>query len=155
MDPSKDLLVKVTFGKSYSPEFKYKVTESIQTLIHLYHEFDDDDSIFIKVMNAKQVKEDVINTISKNSNSDSNPSSNCEFSGGGGGGKHYKRNKNRKRKLQEAKDLQYCLICKESRRDILFTPCNHVTCCEKCKDSILDKCILCNSVIQNKIKVYF
>ncbi|AKN80597.1 inhibitor of apoptosis 3 [Perigonia lusca single nucleopolyhedrovirus] len=46
-----------------------------------------------------------------------------------------------------------CNICFNNDRRILFTPCNHLVCCEDCSTQI-DKCVICRATIVNKIKVF-
>lgn len=65
------------------------------------------------------------------------------------------KNKNKKNRIQQLKDSVNCIICRENKRDILFTPCNHICICEECSNKKIDNCIICKSVIQNKNKVYF
>ena len=65
-----------------------------------------------------------------------------------------KKNKNKKRQVQALKDATNCVVCKDARRQIVFMPCNHMCCCENCSQRVIDKCIVCNAVIQSKIKVY-
>ena len=40
-----------------------------------------------------------------------------------------------------------------SNKCILFLPCKHVSCCEKCAEN-LNNCPLCRNSIQSKIKIY-
>ena len=45
-----------------------------------------------------------------------------------------------------------CLICCDSKRDLLFMPCRHLVCCSEC-GSRMKKCLVCRELIVSKIKV--
>jgi E3 ubiquitin-protein ligase mind-bomb len=38
--------------------------------------------------------------------------------------------------------LEECMICSDSKREVLFKPCNHITACEACA-SRCKKCLIC------------
>jgi hypothetical protein len=46
-----------------------------------------------------------------------------------------------------------CVVCRDVRKSILFTPCNHLCVCEECS-SHCRTCPLCRSHIQNRVKVF-
>jgi hypothetical protein len=66
-----------------------------------------------------------------------------------------KKNQRKKKRLEQLKETLLCIVCKDSKREILFTPCNHICCCEDCGQKIINQCVYCKAVIQSKIKVYF
>jgi 4-diphosphocytidyl-2C-methyl-D-erythritol kinase len=66
-----------------------------------------------------------------------------------------KKNQQKKKRLEQLKETLLCIVCKDSKREILFTPCNHICCCEECGQKIINHCVYCKAVIQSKIKVYF
>lgn len=66
-----------------------------------------------------------------------------------------KKNQRKKKRLEQLKETLLCIVCKDSKREILFTPCNHICCCEDCGQKIINHCVYCKAVIQSKIKVYF
>ena len=66
-----------------------------------------------------------------------------------------KKNQKKKKRLEQLKETLSCIVCKDSKREILFTPCNHICCCEDCGQKIINQCVYCKAVIQSKIKVYF
>ena len=66
-----------------------------------------------------------------------------------------KKNQQKKKRLEQLKETLLCIVCKDSKREILFTPCNHICCCEDCGQKIINHCVYCKAVIQSKIKVYF
>ena len=56
-------------------------------------------------------------------------------------------------KDDENEDNMKCSICLDNNKCMLFLPCKHVSCCEKCAEN-LDSCPLCRNPIQSKIKIY-
>lgn len=48
--------------------------------------------------------------------------------------------------------LEECLVCSDAKRDMLFQPCNHVTCCSGCAPRV-KKCLICRESVVNRIKV--
>lgn len=48
--------------------------------------------------------------------------------------------------------MDECLVCSDSKRDILFQPCGHVTCCSGCAPRV-KKCLICRESVVNRIKV--
>jgi hypothetical protein len=57
-------------------------------------------------------------------------------------------------KINHIKELNECTICMETQRCVLFLPCYHLICCEKCgMDKIQDKCPNCGGIIEERINV--
>lgn len=54
--------------------------------------------------------------------------------------------------LQEEVGLTDCSVCLKNRRDMLFIPCGHVTCCAGCGLTV-DRCSMCQQEIVSKAKV--
>lgn len=48
--------------------------------------------------------------------------------------------------------LDECLVCSDAKRDILFQPCGHVSCCASCAPRV-KKCLICRDSVTNRIKV--
>lgn len=46
-----------------------------------------------------------------------------------------------------------CLVCSDLKKDILFQPCGHITCCSACAPRV-KKCLVCRETVTNRIKVY-
>ena len=58
------------------------------------------------------------------------------------------------RKINEIRELNVCIICMEFQRNIMFSPCNHLICCEKCaNESVKDECPECKKKIEDKIDI--
>jgi len=53
--------------------------------------------------------------------------------------------------LNSSKNL--CDICFEQSKQILFQPCNHISCCKNCSQD-LSTCPICRKNIQTKLSVY-
>lgn len=45
-----------------------------------------------------------------------------------------------------------CMVCSDMKRDTLFGPCGHVTCCSVCAPRV-KKCLLCKDPITTRTKV--
>jgi hypothetical protein len=59
--------------------------------------------------------------------------------------------------MERRKDLgssDLCVVCMESKKTILIMPCNHLCLCFECSRSVSDKCPMCRSPVENKIKVF-
>jgi len=56
-------------------------------------------------------------------------------------------------KLDTLERKSECVVCQSREKLILFTPCNHVQCCQSCADKIVS-CPVCRTVIQTKIKIF-
>lgn len=53
--------------------------------------------------------------------------------------------------LEEARTANDCIICMENRRNLLFYPCLHFTCCNICGNSVtISNCPECQSKIESK-----
>ena len=62
----------------------------------------------------------------------------------------------KKKKINEIRELNVCIICMEFQRNIMFTPCYHLSCCEKCAtEAVKDECPECKKKIEDKIDVNF
>lgn len=48
--------------------------------------------------------------------------------------------------------LDECLVCSDAKRDMLFQPCGHVTCCAACAPRV-KKCLICRESVVNRIRV--
>lgn len=48
--------------------------------------------------------------------------------------------------------LDECLVCSDMKRDMLFQPCGHVTCCSGC-GSRVKKCLICRESVAGRIKI--
>lgn len=48
--------------------------------------------------------------------------------------------------------LDECLVCSDAKRDILFQPCGHVTCCSACAPRV-KKCLICRESVTARIQV--
>lgn len=60
----------------------------------------------------------------------------------------------KKIKINGIRDLNTCIICMEEQRSIMFSPCHHLICCEKCaNDNIQDVCPECKKIIVEKIDI--
>jgi hypothetical protein len=46
-----------------------------------------------------------------------------------------------------------CSVCFENKKNILFTPCSHITCCSSCAQKCQD-CPICRKTIDNMIEVF-
>jgi hypothetical protein len=47
-----------------------------------------------------------------------------------------------------------CLVCYNNKRNILFTPCNHLCCCSECSELSLINCPYCRVPIENKVNIF-
>lgn len=45
-----------------------------------------------------------------------------------------------------------CLVCSDLKKEILFQPCGHITCCSACGPRV-KKCLVCRETVTNRIKV--
>lgn len=48
--------------------------------------------------------------------------------------------------------LEECLVCSDAKRDILFHPCGHVTCCSACAPRV-KKCLICRESVTTRTKI--
>ncbi|KAK4879201.1 hypothetical protein RN001_007347 [Aquatica leii] len=48
--------------------------------------------------------------------------------------------------------MDECLVCSDAKRDMLFQPCGHVTCCSGCAPRV-KKCLICRESVVNRIKI--
>ncbi|KAK9869360.1 hypothetical protein WA026_003117 [Henosepilachna vigintioctopunctata] len=61
-------------------------------------------------------------------------------------------NQNNQQNNTNTSTLDECLICSDAKRDILFQPCGHVSCCSGCAPRV-KKCLLCRESVVNRIKI--
>lgn len=45
----------------------------------------------------------------------------------------------------------FCKVCRRAQATFVNLPCSHLTVCDSC---IQNNCVICNNVIEEKIKVY-
>lgn len=57
--------------------------------------------------------------------------------------------------VENSKYRLECDICVDNNKDICFLPCAHVCCCSECAAAITSTCPICNSVIKEKLKIFF
>ena len=74
----------------------------------------------------------------------------------------FNKKKGKKKNEEDEDDELLCIICQEKRRNILFTKCNHVVCCEDCKKKlfssmIANNCPMCRRehYLKETKKIYF
>ncbi|KAJ8921041.1 hypothetical protein NQ315_015837 [Exocentrus adspersus] len=48
--------------------------------------------------------------------------------------------------------LDECLVCSDAKREMLFQPCGHVTCCSTCGPRV-KKCLICRESVTSRIKI--
>ncbi|XP_049887678.1 E3 ubiquitin-protein ligase LRSAM1-like [Pectinophora gossypiella] len=46
-----------------------------------------------------------------------------------------------------------CVVCMDSRCEVVFVPCGHMCCCQPCASKDMDCCPMCRGDIERKIKV--
>lgn len=56
--------------------------------------------------------------------------------------------------LKQLQESRLCKICMEKEATILFMPCAHILCCQKCADNA-HECPVCRTEIQSRIRSYF
>jgi len=56
-------------------------------------------------------------------------------------------------RMRVERDQTLCMACCDQEKSILLTPCNHICVCEACSHR-LEKCPICSSPIENRVKVY-
>ena len=47
-----------------------------------------------------------------------------------------------------------CIICLDNERNILFNPCHHICCCNRCVNNLNNMCPVCRQEIQSRTRVY-
>jgi len=57
------------------------------------------------------------------------------------------------RERDSAQQQMSCVICMDKPRGVMFNPCNHIACCERCSNP-LPLCPLCRVPIGKRIKAY-
>ena len=48
--------------------------------------------------------------------------------------------------------LRECMVCSDQRREILFSPCGHITVCSQCSTRV-KKCLLCREFVDDMKRV--
>ncbi|XP_030388129.1 E3 ubiquitin-protein ligase mind-bomb isoform X2 [Scaptodrosophila lebanonensis] len=48
--------------------------------------------------------------------------------------------------------LEECLVCSDVKRDTVFKPCGHVSCCETCAPRV-KKCLICRETVSSREKI--
>lgn len=60
----------------------------------------------------------------------------------------------KKRENEQLRMAKTCKVCLSAEVHILFLPCRHLACCEKCAPS-LHVCPVCRNLVQGTVKTYF
>lgn len=50
--------------------------------------------------------------------------------------------------------IDECLVCSDGKREMLFSPCGHVTCCNICAPRV-KKCLICRENVLSRTKVKY
>jgi len=58
------------------------------------------------------------------------------------------------RKASEVGDKEFCIICMEKVREVVFMPCCHFLTCPLCSPRIT-KCPVCNKTVQKHLKLFW
>ncbi|XP_076183214.1 E3 ubiquitin-protein ligase MIB1-like [Ptiloglossa arizonensis] len=48
--------------------------------------------------------------------------------------------------------IDECLVCSDGKREMLFNPCGHVTCCNTCAPRV-KKCLICRENVLSRVKI--
>ena len=56
-------------------------------------------------------------------------------------------------RMRIERDQTLCMACCDKEKSILLTPCNHICVCEACSYQ-LEKCPICMSPIESRVKVF-
>ena len=48
--------------------------------------------------------------------------------------------------------MNECLVCSDGKREMLFSPCGHVACCNPCGPRV-KKCLICRESVVSHVKV--
>ncbi|KRG06356.1 uncharacterized protein Dmoj_GI11891, isoform B [Drosophila mojavensis] len=48
--------------------------------------------------------------------------------------------------------VEECLVCSDAKRDTVFKPCGHVSCCETCAPRV-KKCLICRETVTSREKI--
>ena len=54
---------------------------------------------------------------------------------------------------QKQKPEFECVICLEEARAVVFLPCKHIACCEKCAKAIKN-CPVCRTAVESILQVF-
>jgi len=58
------------------------------------------------------------------------------------------------RKFEQRNDEQLCVACLSERKNVVVTPCNHLTMCENCFKQCRNTCPQCRTPVQGHLVVY-
>lgn len=58
-------------------------------------------------------------------------------------------------KLSSEPDNLLCTVCQDQKRNMIFLPCGHCCCCEKCSVKLKRKCPICRMAIKHIQPIYF
>lgn len=50
--------------------------------------------------------------------------------------------------------IDECLVCSDGKREMLFSPCGHVACCNACAPRV-KKCLICRENVLSRTKVKY
>lgn len=147
-EKSDGVALVVRMPSSQEPVDREKfIVKLLEDYVRLGGQFNDRGELTLEPYHLKVNGENLLNTNIENGSESSTKSKTKSHT--------KKKNKQRKRKVEELKESVNCIVCKDQKRQVLFMPCNHVCCCESCAQKVIDKCVYCNAVIQNKVKFYF
>lgn len=62
-----------------------------------------------------------------------------------------------KEDIETENDNERCSVCFTNKKSVLYTPCNHITCCNQCSRTLITKkleCPVCRTEIKQMINVY-
>jgi hypothetical protein len=57
-------------------------------------------------------------------------------------------------KFDDFEEELLCVICKETRRTMLFLPCKHLCVCQDCSPKVESECVICRQQITDRVRVY-
>ncbi|XP_067936875.1 E3 ubiquitin-protein ligase MIB1-like [Watersipora subatra] len=52
----------------------------------------------------------------------------------------------------DSESLDECMVCSDAKRDILFSPCGHVTTCSQCSSRV-KRCLLCKQTVESRTPI--
>nr|ANS71023.1 inhibitor of apoptosis 3 [Lymantria dispar multiple nucleopolyhedrovirus] len=50
-------------------------------------------------------------------------------------------------------EISFCAVCLDASREVMFAPCHHVVCCERCASAV-DACVVCRTPIERRVRVF-
>jgi hypothetical protein len=57
------------------------------------------------------------------------------------------------KELETKSEQMMCVVCFEQKKNIVFIPCKHCTCCEQCSVQI-DSCPMCRTDIKERMEIF-